>query len=158
MYKDAVDYLVRGGKKLSGEVVTNSSKNGSVALLCAALLNRGQTTLRGIAEIEEVNRLLEVFESIGVSVERKDGGVVRIRPPEQFATKGLLDPSVSRIRSALMLIPPIAHRGKKFTLGLSGGCKMGKRTVVAHTYGLAKLGIAVAVKEDCFKVAKKECV
>ena len=43
-----------------------TSKNAGVALLCAALLNRGRTTLRRVARIEEVNRLLEVLESIGV--------------------------------------------------------------------------------------------
>lgn len=106
MNTDAVDFFVRGGKKLSGTIVTNVSKNGSVSLLCAALINRGKTTLHGIAQIEEVNRLFEVFEAVGVSVEREDNGVVHITSPEQFAIEGLLSPSVSRIRSALMLIPP----------------------------------------------------
>ena len=36
------------------------------ALLCASLLNRGRTTLRKVARIEEVNRLLEVLDSLGV--------------------------------------------------------------------------------------------
>lgn len=155
MYKDTVDFLIRGGGRLSGEVVTNSSKNGSVALLCAALLNRGKTRLRGIARIEEVNRLLEVLESVDVSVVW-DGDVLCIDPPEKFSLEGLMNPSVSRIRSALMLIPPIAHRHTSFSLGLSGGCKMGKRTVVAHTYGLAKLGIVVSIEPDAFVVTRED--
>ena len=153
MYKKTVDFLVRGGGQLSGEAVTNSSKNGSVALLCAALLNRGQTRLKGIAQIEEVKRLIEVLESVGVSVVWEDDTLC-IDPPEQFAVMGLMNPSVSRIRSALMLIPPIAHRHKSFTLGLSGGCKMGKRTVVAHTYGLAKLGINISIEPDRFVITR----
>ena len=155
MYKDAVDFLVRGGRQLSGEAVTNSSKNGSVALLCAALLNQGETRLRGIARIEEVNRLIEVLEDIGVSVVWEDD-VLCINPPEQFTVGGLLNPSVSRIRSALMLIPPVAHRHSGFKLGLSGGCKMGKRTIVAHTYGLARLGVAVTVQPNYFAVKKEK--
>ena len=43
-----------------------SSKNAGVALLCASLLNEGRTTLRKVARIEEVNRLLEVLNTIGV--------------------------------------------------------------------------------------------
>ena len=139
---------------MSGEVVTNASKNGSVALLCASLLNRGRTTLRGIAQIEEVNRLFEIFEEIGVSAERDGDGVVHIETPDDFSVTGLLNPSVSRIRSALMLIPPVAHRHTVFKLGLSGGCKMGKRTVVAHTYGLAKLGISISIEPDEFVVKR----
>ena len=155
MYKDTVDFLVSGGRKLSGEVVTNTSKNGSVALLCASLLNRGRTRLSGIARIEEVNRLLEILEVIGVSVVWEDDGTLCIDPPETFSDEGLMDSSVSRIRSALMLIPPVAHRQNSFTLGLSGGCKMGRRTVAAHTHGLAKLGIAVDIKPDCFEITKQ---
>ena len=55
---DSIDFQVNGGKKLSGTIKTNFSKNGSVGLLCASLLNRGTTTLHGIARIEEVYRVI----------------------------------------------------------------------------------------------------
>ena len=58
---------VVGGQQLSGSIDVKSSKNAAVALLCACLLNDGKTTLRGVARIEEVNRILEVLRSIGVS-------------------------------------------------------------------------------------------
>src|SRR5699024_5018658 len=57
---------VNGPTELSGEIEVKSSKNAGVALLCASLLNRGTTTLRHIARIEEINRLIEVLESVGV--------------------------------------------------------------------------------------------
>ena len=52
------NFLIRGGKKLSGEIEVKTSKNAAVALLCASLLNRGKTTLRRVARIEEVNRII----------------------------------------------------------------------------------------------------
>src|SRR6201996_4003610 len=57
---------ITGPTTLSGEITVKTSKNAGVALLCASLLNRGRTTLRKVARIEEVNRLLEVLNSIGV--------------------------------------------------------------------------------------------
>ena len=57
---------VAGGTTLSGSINVKSSKNAGVALLCGALLNKGRTTLRKVARIEEVNRLLEVLASLGV--------------------------------------------------------------------------------------------
>src|SRR5215831_17968399 len=57
---------VAGSTTLSGAIDTKSSKNAGVALLCASLLNRGKTTLRHVARIEEVNRILEVLGSFGV--------------------------------------------------------------------------------------------
>lgn len=152
MPNKTVDFHIKGGKKLSGIVVTNASKNGSVALLCAALLNRATTTLHNIADIEEINRLIEVLKDIGVSVIQEENTVC-ITPPETFTLEGLRNPSISRIRSALMLIPPIAHRNPSFTLGISGGCKMGRRTLIAHTHGLTKLGITISVEPEYFKIS-----
>src|SRR3990170_7850949 len=57
---------VTGPTTLSGSIDVKTSKNAGVALLCASLLNRGKTTLRSVARIEEVNRLLEVLSSLGV--------------------------------------------------------------------------------------------
>src|SRR5690606_31009553 len=54
---------VPGPTTLSGSIDVKTSKNAGVALLCASLLTRGRTTLRKVARIEEVNRLLEVLES-----------------------------------------------------------------------------------------------
>ena len=61
-----MNFRIEGGTKLSGSIEVRSSKNAAVALLCGSLINRGKTVLRGIARIEEVNRLLEVLTSIGV--------------------------------------------------------------------------------------------
>ena len=59
-------------------------KNAGVALLCASLLNRGRTTLRKVARIEEVNRLLEVLSSIGVQTRwLNDDNDLEIVPPKR---------------------------------------------------------------------------
>ncbi len=50
----AINFQIEGGHKLSGVISTNTSKNSAVALLCASLLNRGETTLKGMPRIEEV--------------------------------------------------------------------------------------------------------
>ena len=50
---------VDGPTTLSGSIDVKTSKNAGVALLCASLLNKGRTTLRKVARIEEVNRLQE---------------------------------------------------------------------------------------------------
>src|SRR5258708_1392340 len=42
---ESLDFEIKGGRKLEGSVTTNFSKNGSVVLLCAALLNGGKTVL-----------------------------------------------------------------------------------------------------------------
>ncbi len=62
-----INLRVTGDQRLGGDIAVKTSKNASVALLCASLLNKGRTTLRDVARIEEVNRILEVLASIGVA-------------------------------------------------------------------------------------------
>lgn len=59
---------VQGGRKLSGSIAVNSSKNAAVALLCASLLNRGVTRLHRVARIVEVDRIIDVLRSLGATV------------------------------------------------------------------------------------------
>jgi UDP-N-acetylglucosamine 1-carboxyvinyltransferase len=148
----SVDFQIHGGKKLSGTITTNFSKNGSVVLLCAALLNKNKTTLRGISRIEEVNRLIEVIESIGVSVRWTEHNTVEILPPKRFALEKLDRDSAAKIRSSLMLIGPLVHRVRSFKLPHAGGCKMGNRTIAAHRYGLEELGVRIVTREDHYAV------
>ena len=149
------DLRIRGGQTISGTIQTGTSKNGSLALLCAALLNSGTTTLYGIANIEEVSRLCEVLEALGVSITRS-GDCVTITPAERIRLSGLTHPSLSRIRSGLMLIPALSQRLKSFALPSAGGCRMGRRTIAAHIHALADLGITLTQKEEALYVTREK--
>src|SRR3989344_3737103 len=138
-----MNYKVSGGKKLSGEVVTNRSKNAAVALLAASLLNRGTTTLKKMPRIEEVSRLIEVLESIGVSVTRSDKGDVRIVPPDKFDLTKINREAARKTRSIAMFIGPLAHALGSFELPVPGGCELGGRTMVPPGEALARLGIRI---------------
>src|SRR5881392_3877072 len=81
---------ITGPTTLSGEIDVKTSKNAGVALLCATLLNRGRTTLRKVARIEEVNRLIEVLDSIGVKSRwLNEGNDLEITPPPNLDLSGI---------------------------------------------------------------------
>ncbi len=79
-------FIINGGKKLHGEISVNGSKNATVAILAAVLLNKGKTTLKNVPQIEEVNRWLEVLESLGVKIAREDDQIV-LAPPANIDLK-----------------------------------------------------------------------
>jgi UDP-N-acetylglucosamine 1-carboxyvinyltransferase len=91
---------VQGGHTLSGRIEVNSSKNGAVALLCASLLNRGRTTLRGVARIVEVDRIVDVLRSIGVRATWTTGGRdLEIVVPDQLDLAAIDVDAARRSRS-----------------------------------------------------------
>ncbi|MBI2612472.1 UDP-N-acetylglucosamine 1-carboxyvinyltransferase [Candidatus Kaiserbacteria bacterium] len=143
-----MNYKVIGGKKLSGTVRTNVSKNSAVAMLAASLLNRGETILKRMPRIEEVKRLIEVMESIGVKIVWDESGDMRITPPEKIDLRNLNKEAAEKTRVIALLIAPLAHLLGNFELPAPGGCDLGKRSLGAHIDALAKLGIEVKGNEE----------
>ena len=140
---DSIDFEVTGGRKLHGSIKTNFSKNGSVGLLCASLLNKGCTTLHGIARIEETYRVIEILQSIGVKVTWAGQNTVKIIPPKKFRMESINVESAVKTRSVVMLMGPLIHYIKSFSLPHAEGCRLGRRTIAAHTYALDKLGVKI---------------
>lgn len=146
-----MNLTIHGGKKLHGTVVTSTSKNGAVGLLCASLLNKGKTTLRKVPRIEEVHRIIEVLQSIGMRVEW-NGSDVTITPPKSYTLKKINKDAARKTRSIVMFIGPLIHTLSSFSLPQSGGCKLGSRTVRPHFYGLEHFGVHIETTNDSFDV------
>jgi UDP-N-acetylglucosamine 1-carboxyvinyltransferase len=158
---NTIDFKITGGRELSGSIRTNPSKNGALGLMCAALLNDGKTILHNIPQIEEVKRLSEVFESIGIKLKWINKRSVEITPPQKYKMEELKKDSAAKIRVALMMIGSLVHKIDKFNLPHAGGCKMGNRTIAAHRYALEEFGTKIVTKEDFYaitspKVNKKD--
>ena len=147
-----VNFKVHGGNELSGEITVKTSKNAAVALLCASLLNKGTTTLRRVARIEEVNRIIEVLTSIGVKTRWENGSDLIITPPETLELASIDVAAAMRTRSIIMLMGPLLHQHSNFDLPFAGGCNLGVRTVEPHLTGLAPFGLSVNASQDKYQV------
>ena len=133
-----------GGKKLSGSIPVKTSKNAAVALLCAALLNKGRTTLRSLARIEEVNRIIEVLDSIGVRTRWLPGSNdLEITPPARLELDRIDIEAARRTRTVIMFLGPLLHEADAFKLPYAGGCDLGTRTVEPHMTALKSFGLDV---------------
>jgi UDP-N-acetylglucosamine 1-carboxyvinyltransferase len=148
------DFRITGPTKLHGTAVTNPSKNGALGLLCASLINHGTTTLHNIPQIEEVARLIEIFQSIGISVERIQPHTLKIRVPEQLSLETLNVAAAKKIRSILMMIGGLMHREKRISIPHAGGCNMGERTIVAHKHALQSLGITTKTLDSEYLITR----
>jgi UDP-N-acetylglucosamine 1-carboxyvinyltransferase len=150
---------VVGPTTLSGSIEVKSSKNAGVALLAAALLNRGRTTLRKVARIEEVNRLLEVLNSIGVETRwLNDENDLEIVPPADLDLSRVDAAAARRTRSIIMFLGPLMHREDSFELPYAGGCDLGTRTVEPHMAALRPFGLEVKATEGSYHATVNRAV
>jgi len=146
------DLRINGGKKLSGSIEVKTSKNAAVALLCASLLNKGTTTLRRVARIEEVNRIIEVLHSIGVKTRWMDGtNDLLITPPARLRLEDMDVQAAEKTRTIIMFLGPLLHQYDTFRLPYAGGCDLGTRTVEPHMAGLRKFGLEVEAKSNFYQ-------
>ena len=137
-------FRIRGGKELSGEITINTSKNAAVGLLCAALLNSGRTVLHRVARIEEVFRIIEVLESIGVKCHWQNRHRdLEIISPRELKLDEMDVEAARKTRSIIMFLGPLLHKFSHFRIPYAGGCSLGTRTVEPHIQALKSFGLDV---------------
>lgn len=142
-------FRIRGGKELHGEITVNTSKNAAVGLLCAALLNTGRTVLHRVARIEEVFRIIEVLESIGVKCHWQNRHRdLEIISPRELKLDEMDIEAARRTRSIIMFLGPLLHRYDKFHIPYAGGCSLGTRTVEPHLKALEAFGLKVDAEKN----------
>lgn len=148
------NFKIEGGHKLSGIVVTKTSKNAAVGVLCATLLNRNVTRLKNMPRIEEVFRVIEVLESIGVSIHWEDSDLI-VKPPKRLKLASIDVAAAVRTRTVIMMLGPLIHWLDEFELPHPGGCRLGARTVRPHLYALEKFGVRIESKRGSYHVSAK---
>ncbi|MFD7507020.1 helix-turn-helix domain-containing protein [Streptomyces sp. NPDC059850] len=150
-YAGPMHLRVVGGRRLSGAIDVKTSKNACVALLCATLLNAGRTTLRRVARIEEVYRILEVLGSIGVRTRWiNDGNDLEVVPPAELDLGSMDTEAARRTRSVIMFLGPLLHRMDRFRIPYAGGCDLGTRTVQPHMTALRPFGLEVTATDGMY--------
>jgi len=151
----AVNLRIEGGHELSGEITLKNSKNAAVGLLCASLLNYGTTRFVNFPKIEEVHRIIEVLQSIGVKI-KWVGGDLEIKRPRDLKLDQMDAEAARKTRSVLMLMGPLLHDYKEFKIPYAGGCKLGERTVEPHLFALENFGLDVEATKGHYNVTVKK--
>jgi UDP-N-acetylglucosamine transferase len=111
--------------------------------------------LRRVARIEEVNRIIEVLESIGVKCRWLEHNDLEINPPKRLDLANMDVEATKRTRSIIMFLGPLLHQYSTFELPFSGGCNIGTRTVEPHMTGLAPFGLSVQATSDRYVATSK---
>lgn len=153
---NAVNLRIEGGHELKGEITLKRSKNAAVALLCASLLNEGTTRFKSFPRIEEVYRIIEVLESLGVKVRWLEGNDIEIKPPKKLDLATIDKEAARKTRSVLMLLGSLMHDHAHFTIPYAGGCKLGTRTVTPHLFALEQFGVNAVAKTGHYNVNVKK--
>ena len=148
-------FEIKGGKKLKGEIDVRGSKNATTPILAATLLTRKECILSNIPLIEDVFRMIEILQSMGVEVRRIGERKISVKADQVHPEKIDVE-KVKQLRSSILLLGSLSARFDKFKLYHPGGCVIGKRPVGTHFDALRKMGIEIVQKEKFYLVNAKK--
>ncbi|MDD5639629.1 MAG: UDP-N-acetylglucosamine 1-carboxyvinyltransferase [Candidatus Pacebacteria bacterium] len=123
--------IIEGKKKLFGDLEVAGSKNATFPVLAATLLTEEDCIIDNLPLIEDVYRLLEIYESMGVKVEWLGERKVRINAKNANPKKMDAD-LILKFRGSVLLIGALLARFNKASLPQPGGCVIGVRNIDSH--------------------------
>ena len=135
--------LVRGGRRLQGEVAVAGAKNAALPILFATLLTDAPCVLRNLPDVVDVRTTLRLLEDLGAVVERFDGGA-RICAAGVHRHEAAYE-LVKTMRASFLVLGPLLARFRRARVSLPGGCAIGGRPVNLHIHGLRELGATIEI-------------
>ena len=140
-----MDKLVITGKTpLHGEVTISGAKNAAVAILPAALLINGITTIENLPHISDVKLLCEIIQELGAKITWINNNTITIDARNITCTRAPIE-LTRKFRASYYLIGALLGRCGDVQVGMPGGCKLGARPIDQHMKGFEALGAHVDV-------------
>lgn len=136
-------FVVKGGKKLKGEITPQGAKNEALQVICGTLLTSEKVIINNIPNILDVNKLIDLLKYLGVKVEQINKSSYSFKTEninfdylftEEYSKKA------TSLRGSIMLIGPLLARFGKGYIPKPGGDKIGRRRLDTHFIGFEKIG------------------
>lgn len=148
-------FIITGGNKLSGEIVTGGAKNNAQIMLPMSLLSAGTISLHNVPRIDGVEKSLELLADLGAKIE--DNGE-NIKIDASQITKTELDKKIAdKFRTSVMFVGPLLARFGEVKFPHPGGCVIGAagRPIDLFLEGFTALGAKVEVKDNYYEIRGK---
>jgi UDP-N-acetylglucosamine 1-carboxyvinyltransferase len=135
--------LIRGGKRLSGDVTISGAKNAALPILCAGLLTADDLHLRNIPHLQDVTTITKLMKQMGLRIQENGDEVVlngnditRLEAPYEL---------VKTMRASILVLGPLLARFGEAKVSLPGGCAIGSRPVDQHIKGMQAMGAEIHI-------------
>lgn len=146
--------IVRGGKRLYGNVRINGAKNAVLPIIAASILSTsGTSIIRDAPPLDDVFTISKVLGALGVDV-TYDNEVIRI---DATATPHYEPPFelVKKMRASFLVMGPLLARLGHARISLPGGCAIGSRPVDQHLKGFEAMGAEVTLGKGYIEATTK---
>ena len=135
-------FIINGGNVIGGKFAPRGNKNAVLPMLAASVLTDQPIELTNVPDIQDVRVMLQLLETLGVSVEKTPDGVILCAAG--LKTTDLDEELCRHVRASILLAGPLVAKHGSATIYPPGGDVIGRRRLDTHFYGLRSLGINIS--------------
>ncbi len=146
--------IVRGGKRLHGEVTIGGAKNSTVALIPAAILADTPVKFDTVPQILDVKNLQLILKAMNVDSSFENGNLDI--DPTHITESDLPSGAIKSLRASYYFMGALLGRFSRATVTFPGGDNLGKRPIDQHIKGFEALGAKVTESDDIIHIDATE--
>lgn len=139
-------YIVKGGKKLQGEVTVSGAKNAALKTLVAACLTDEKVVIHNIPLIADIFVMIDIMKDLGADVELQ-GNTITIQM-KHFAHSSIRLDKAALARTSSMFIAPLLARTGEAIIPNPGGCRLGARPIDRTIEGIGKMNTDITYNSE----------
>lgn len=141
--------IIKGGRRIEGEIAVQGAKNSALPLLAAAVLCKGQTELHNCPELSDCAAACRILSSLGCSC-RREGRVVCINS-SAVSGSAISERLMREMRSSIIFMGALLGRMGQCRLSFPGGCEIGSRPIDFHLEAFRQMGAKIREEHGCIE-------
>lgn len=139
-------FVIKGGRRLCGEVVISGAKNSAVAILPAVILSDEPCVINNVPAISDVNISLRILREMGADITPLSRTSYRIDAthinrccvPYETARK---------MRASYYFLGALLGKFNQARVSMPGGCPLGDRPIDQHLKAFSALGADYTISQ-----------
>ncbi len=143
--------IIRGSKRIKGEIEISGAKNAALPIMAASLLSSGYCTISKVPNLKDIMTMGRLLANLGAGFHYDDRkAIISTEKIKIFEAPYDL---VRTMRASILVLGPLLAKFGRAKVSLPGGCAIGARPINLHLMGLEKMGADIKL-ESGYVIAK----
>ena len=134
-------FVIKGGRRISGNLQVQGSKNSVLPILAATVLTEGKSVIHNCPKLSDTEGTIKILKNLGCSILREGNSI--IVDASQMSSTEIPESLMREMRSSVIFLGAILGRMNSAVISTPGGCEIGLRPIDLHLYAMKQLGVQV---------------
>lgn len=148
--------VIKGGKKLKGEVDISLAKNSVLPIIVASILSPNEIIIKNTPVLEDVTVLVNLLKDLNCEVDfSHETGELKLNTANLQPISSNSD-LIRKMRASFLIMGPMLARFGSCKISLPGGCNIGSRPIDLHLKGFKLLGAEIEIGHGFIEAKAKK--